>query len=104
MELGGGGLGAVFHRLKHTQQFAQLCLGFLFFQRREKKGRGGWGIARWLSTVEAAATPGIVRLVFDHLSSEILPLDLSEGGGNRGWEDWKSDKEGKKGEDDLSEM
>lgn len=62
----------VFHRLKHKQQFAQLCLGFLFFFKEEK--RKGGKIARWLSTAEAAAAPGIVRLVFDHLSSEIPPL------------------------------
>lgn len=68
------GKETVFHRLKHTQQCAQLCLGFLFFFPEKRKGRGG-GIARWLSTVEAAAAPGIVRLGFDHLSSEIPPLD-----------------------------
>ena len=67
------GKETVFHRLKHTQQFAQLCLCFLLIlQRREKEGGG---IARWLSTDGAAAAPGIVRLVFDHLSSEIPPLD-----------------------------
>lgn len=65
----------VFHGLKHTQQCAQLCLGFLFFFFfREEKRKGG-KIARWLSTVEAAAAPGIMRLGFDHLSSEIPPLD-----------------------------
>lgn len=69
------GKETVFHRLKHTQQCAQLCLGFLFFFSREEKKNGGGGIARWLSTVEAAAAPGIVRLGFDHLSSEIPPLD-----------------------------
>lgn len=31
--------------------------------------------ARWLSTVEAAAAPGVARLGFDHLSSEIPPMD-----------------------------
>lgn len=71
------GKETVFHRLKHTQQFAKLCLGsspFFFFFCGEEKWKGG-KIARWLSTVEAAAAPGIVRLVFDHLSSEIPPLD-----------------------------
>ncbi len=67
------GKETVFHRLKHTQQFAQLCLGFPFFFRKKK--RKGGKIAWWLSTVEATATPGIVRLLFDHLSSEIPPLD-----------------------------
>lgn len=67
------GKETVFHRLKHTQQCTQLCLGFhFFFQRREKEGGE---TARWLSTVEAAATPGIVRMSFDQLSSEIPPLD-----------------------------
>lgn len=27
----------VFHRLKHKQQFAQLCLGFLFFSKKRKE-------------------------------------------------------------------
>lgn len=31
--------------------------------------------ARWLSTVEDAAAPGVARLGFDHLSSEIPPMD-----------------------------
>lgn len=68
------GKETVFHRLKHTQQFAKLCLGSSLFFFGEGKRKGG-KIARWLSTVEAAAAPGIVRLVFDHLSSEIPPLD-----------------------------
>lgn len=35
------GKETVFHRLKHTQQCAQLCLGFLFFFSREEKRKGG---------------------------------------------------------------
>lgn len=65
-------------RLKHTQQYFQLCLGFLwlfFFSIDEGVGGGGGVVARWLSTVEAAAAPGVARLGFDHLSSEIPPMD-----------------------------
>lgn len=49
----------------------------LFFSIVEKvvEGEAAKKNARWLSTVEAAAAPGVARLGFDHLSSEIPPMD-----------------------------
>lgn len=69
---GGGERNCFSQTQTHTAVHPALFRFSLFFQRREKEGGE---TARWLSTVEAAATPGIVRMSFDHLSSEIPPLD-----------------------------
>lgn len=58
-----------FHGSQTNTAVLQLCLGFPGFFTEAGE------IAQWLSTVEAAAAPGVVQPGFDHLSSEISPLE-----------------------------